>query len=79
MLKEGSRKKGKQFPPSHPQKRSGPRSVHNELVSFPSLRVTLFAFLQIVSTFCINNPSASEGEGAEGHGEKRGEEIRRLC
>lgn len=37
--------------------------MHNKLVSLPSLRVTLFAFLQIVSTFCINNPSAREGEG----------------
>lgn len=53
------------FPPP-PKKQwftSGAVSVHNKLVSLPSVRVTLFAFLQIVSTFCINNPSASKGEG----------------
>lgn len=51
------------FPPKKQRFTSGALSVHNKLVSLPSLRVTLFAFLQIVSTFCINNPSASEGEG----------------
>lgn len=51
------------FPPKKQRFTSGAVSVHNKLLSLPSLRVTLFVFLQIVSTFCINNPSASEGEG----------------
>lgn len=68
----GEQKERKTVPSLSPQKCSGPRSVHNKLLSFPSLRVTLFAFLQIVSTFCINNPIASEGvggsRGARGEG-----------
>lgn len=47
---------------------AGALSVHYKLASLPSLRLTLFTFLQIVSTFCINNPGASEGEGRRGEG-----------
>lgn len=46
--------------------------MHNKLVSLPSLQLTLFAFLQIVSTFCINNPSASEGEGKSAGAHREG-------
>lgn len=47
---------------------AGALSVHNKLASRPSLPLTLFTFLQIVSTFCINNPGASEGEGRHREG-----------
>lgn len=42
---------------------AGAASAHSKRVSLPSLRLTLFTFLQIVSTFCTNIPRASEGEG----------------
>lgn len=47
---------------------AGALSVHNKLASRPSLPLTLFTFLQIVSTFCINNPGASAGEGRHREG-----------
>lgn len=71
MVREGRREKGKQSAPCAPQNAAlhcwG--SQRAQQTSLPSLGpLTLFTFLQIVSTFCINNPGASEGEGSRGEG-----------
>lgn len=43
---------------------AGAASAHSKRVSLPSLPLTLFTSLQIVSTFRTNIPRASAGEGA---------------
>lgn len=54
--------------PEKQRSTAGALSVRCKLASLPSLPLTLFTFLQIVSTFCINNPGASEGEGRRREG-----------